>query len=51
MAGRGAYVHDRYACWEIGLEGALAHALKINITNEEMEHLLTFAKTLTDADS
>jgi predicted RNA-binding protein YlxR (DUF448 family) len=51
LAGRGAYLHDRYACWEIGLRGALAHALKTDITDEEMECLSAFAKTLPEAES
>lgn len=32
MAGRGAYLHDRRSCWERGLKGALAHALKTELT-------------------
>lgn len=31
LAGRGAYLHDTYECWERGLKGALAHALKAEI--------------------
>ena len=29
LAGRGAYLHDRRSCWEIGLRGSLVHALKV----------------------
>jgi predicted RNA-binding protein YlxR (DUF448 family) len=32
--GRGAYLHDRRECWERGLRGALAHALKAEFTAE-----------------
>ena len=29
-AGRGAYLHAQRSCWERGLKGPLAHALKSN---------------------
>jgi predicted RNA-binding protein YlxR (DUF448 family) len=48
LAGRGAYLHDRRACWEKGLKGALANALKTNLTAEDREKLLAFMKTLPD---
>jgi predicted RNA-binding protein YlxR (DUF448 family) len=46
LAGRGAYLHDRRSCWERGLKGALAHALKTDLTEEERTRLLAFAATL-----
>jgi predicted RNA-binding protein YlxR (DUF448 family) len=46
LAGRGAYLHDRRICWEQGLKGALAHALKATITLEEREKLEEFMKAL-----
>lgn len=46
MAGRGAYLHDQRTCWEKGLKGALAHALRIELALEEREALLSFAATL-----
>lgn len=46
LAGRGAYLHNRYECWEHGLKGALAHALKANLTSEERTILETFMETL-----
>ncbi|MBN1536579.1 MAG: YlxR family protein [Anaerolineales bacterium] len=49
MPGRGAYLHDAYACWEKGLKGALAQALKIELTMEDKEKLSAFAKSLPDA--
>lgn len=45
-AGRGAYLHDRRECWERGLKGALAHALKATITSEEFVKLEEFMSTL-----
>lgn len=48
LAGRGAYLHDRPDCWEVGLAGALAHALKTEIMVDEMDRLSAFAKTLPE---
>ena len=38
-AGRGAYIHDQISCWETALQGALARALKVDLTNQEREEL------------
>lgn len=38
-AGRGAYIHDQIYCWETALQGALARALKVDLTNQEREEL------------
>lgn len=46
LAGRGAYLHDRRECWEQGLKGALAHALKATISMEERAKLDAFMNTL-----
>jgi predicted RNA-binding protein YlxR (DUF448 family) len=46
MAGRGAYLHDRRECWERGLKGALANALKATLTTDEREKLEEFMNTL-----
>ncbi len=46
MAGRGAYLHDRRSCWERGLKGALAHALKTDLTHEDRVYLLAFMDSL-----
>lgn len=50
LAGRGAYLHDRTVCWEIGLNGALAHALKTEITDGELKRLAVFAKSLPEEE-
>jgi hypothetical protein len=42
-------LHDRRSCWEIGLEGSLAHALKIDLTANDREHLEAFMNTLAEA--
>lgn len=46
LAGRGAYLHDRRECWERGLKGALAHALKVNLSVEDRTRLEEFMNTL-----
>lgn len=46
LPGRGAYLHDRVSCWERGLKGALANALRTNLSVEEREALLSFMATL-----
>ena len=38
-AGRGAYLHDRRECWETGLRGALAHALKTELSANDLNAL------------
>ncbi len=45
-AGRGAYLHDRRSCWENGLKGSLAHALKVVLTTADCERLEAFMNTL-----
>ncbi len=46
LAGRGAYLHDRRSCWENGLKGGLAHALKVELTTADCERLESFMNTL-----
>lgn len=48
MAGRGAYLHDRRSCWERGLKGALALALKTELTEKDMQYLSAFLDTLPE---
>jgi len=50
MAGRGAYLHNQRSCWERGLKGALAGALKTEITIEERDRLMAFSASLPDED-
>lgn len=51
-AGRGAYLHDRRECWERGLKGALANALKTTLNVDEREKLEEFMNSLSqDANS
>lgn len=46
LAGRGAYLHDRRECWERGLRGGLAHALKVELTAADRERLEVFMNSL-----
>ena len=46
LAGRGAYLHDQKSCWVIGLKGALAKALKTELTRDEYEYLSIYAEKL-----
>jgi predicted RNA-binding protein YlxR (DUF448 family) len=43
LNGRGAYLHDQRSCWEAGLKGSLAHALKVEFSEADrtllQEHL------------
>lgn len=46
--GRGAYLHNLRSCWERGLKGALAAALKTTLTPEDRQRLEEYMSTLPD---
>lgn len=48
LPGRGAYLHENRACWERALKGALAHALKVEFTDQDREMLRGFMAALPD---
>jgi predicted RNA-binding protein YlxR (DUF448 family) len=48
LAGRGAYLHDRRVCWERGLKGPLAHALKVTLSLEDVDRLRQFMQLLAE---
>jgi uncharacterized protein len=51
LAGRGAYLHDRRSCWQRGLKGPLASALKTDLTQADRDMLQAFLESLPeDAD-
>ena len=50
LAGRGAYLHEKRSCWERGLRGALAHALKTELTQTDRERLESFMNTLPEEE-
>lgn len=49
-AGRGAYLHNRRLCWERGLKNSLAHALKVDLTDQDRERLQAFLMALPAED-
>jgi hypothetical protein len=48
LAGRGAYLHNQRSCWERGLKGSLASALKTELTQPDRETLLAYMQTLPE---
>ncbi|HEX2980466.1 MAG TPA: YlxR family protein [Anaerolineaceae bacterium] len=48
IAGRGAYLHNLRSCWERGLKGTLAHALKTSLTDQDQERLRAFLVNLPE---
>ena len=48
LAGRGAYLHNRKSCWERGLKGGLANALKTTLTSEDRQRLEAFMSSLPE---
>jgi len=44
--GRGAYLHDQRSCWEAGLRGALARALRTELTSGDREMLAAHMQEL-----
>ena len=48
LAGRGAYLHDQKSCWDAGLKGALAHALKTTLSEEDRRILQEYMKKLPE---
>ena len=48
MPGRGAYLHNARSCWEKGLKGSLAHALKADFTPADTDRLRQYMQTLKD---
>ena len=47
MAGRGAYLHEKRSCWVIGMQNALARALKTDLSEADKERLTEFMATLS----
>src|SRR5512143_1052627 len=44
--GRGAYLHNQRSCWEHAIKGSLAHALKVELSDQYRERLEDFMQTL-----
>jgi uncharacterized protein len=48
MNGRGAYLHDHKSCWERGLKGTLASALRATLTAEDRQRLENYMASLPE---
>ncbi len=48
--GRGAYLHDRRSCWQAGLKGPVARALRTELSPEVIQELLAYASNLAGED-
>ncbi len=48
LPGRGAYLHEHRSCWERGINGKLAQALKMNLSAEDRRLLLEYMAGLPD---
>ena len=48
LAGRGAYLHNWKSCFERGLKGGLASALKTTLTPEDRQRLEEFMSSLPE---
>ncbi|GAB4544555.1 MAG: YlxR family protein [Anaerolineales bacterium] len=46
IAGRGAYLHDQRSCWERALKGALANALKTEMSAQDRAQLQEYMNAL-----
>ena len=49
LSGRGAYLHDQRSCWEKGLKGPLAHALKTEFEDQDLQELTAYMMSLDEA--
>ena len=49
-AGRGAYLHNVRECWEKGLKGPLADALKVRLAEDDFDRLRLFMQTLPEGN-
>ena len=47
LAGRGMYLHRDPDCWRKGINGAVAHALKIELTDADRVLLTEYLEDLT----
>ncbi len=50
LTGRGAYLHNQRSCWERGLKGGLAQALKTELTDEDKNKLIAAIASLPEAE-
>jgi predicted RNA-binding protein YlxR (DUF448 family) len=50
LSGRGAYLHELQSCWEIGLKGSLAKALRTEMSPADKDRLSAFMSSLPEED-
>ena len=50
LTGRGAYLHNLRSCWEAGLRGSLARALRTSISPDDHDHLVAYLESLLKED-
>ncbi len=50
LAGRGAYLHNLRSCWQFAMKGALARALKTELTDQDREIITGFMETLPEGN-
>lgn len=48
LPGRGAYLHANQVCWQRGLQGALANALRVELNESDRQRLMAFAQDLPE---
>jgi len=46
--GRGAYIHNKRSCFENSLKGALAHALRVELSELDLESLRIILSNIPD---
>lgn len=49
--GRGAYLHARRACWQLGIDRNLPHALNTTLTHADKQRLTEYFESLPEPDS
>ncbi len=50
LPGRGAYLHDQKSCWNRGLKGTLAKALRTTIPEQDLVTLLAYMEGLPEGN-
>ena len=50
ISGRGAYLHNKYSCWEKGMKGSLARALRSELSDQDRAKLIEYKNTLQIQD-
>ena len=51
LPGRGAYLHDRRACWALGLNSRIAQALKTSLSEDNLAELKEYLESLSEDDN